>query len=270
MAATTRGRLLSQALTGWTAVVLAFLWVPLVFIVALSVAENASTLFPFEGLTLAHYRATLADEDLLRSVANSFSIATLAAAAATAVGVPGSVALVRYDFPLSGAFRVAVVLPMVVPGVVLGIGLLIYLRTILDLTPGFVPTVLTHAVYGLPFVVLLVSARLTAFDESLEEAARDLGASPIEAFRDVTLPAVAPAIAAGFLFAWIRSFEEFVRAYFVSGTTDVLTTTMYAMLAYGTAPRLNVIATLVLLVLAVVLAVAMNVGNVVGAVTAGE
>ncbi|MFC6988781.1 ABC transporter permease [Haloplanus sp. GCM10025708] len=265
-----RGRLLSRALTGWTALVLVFLWVPLVFIVALSVAENASTLFPFEGVTLAHYRATLGDEELLRSVANSFSVATLAAVTATAVGVPGSVALVRYDFPLSGAFRVGVVLPMVVPGVVLGIGLLIYLRSVLDVAPGFAATVLTHAVYGLPFVVLLVSARLATFDESLEEAARDLGASPVEAFRDVTLPAVAPAVAAGFLFAWVRSFEEFVRAYFVSGTMDVLTTTMYAMLAYGTAPKLNVIATLVLLVLAVVLAVAMNVGDVVGAVTAGE
>lgn len=271
MAATTRrGRLLSRALTGWTAAVLVFLWVPLVFIVALSVAENASTLFPFEGLTLAHYRATLRDEALLRSVANSFSVATLAAAAATAVGVPASVALVRYDFPLSGVFRVAVVLPMVVPGVVLGIGLLIYLRTVLDVAPGFLPTVLTHAVYGLPFVVLLVSARLASFDESLEEAARDLGATPLGAFRDVTLPAIAPAVAAGFLFAWVRSFEEFVRAYFVSGTTDVLTTEMYAMLAYGTAPKLNVIATLVLLVLAVVLAVAMTAGDVVGAVTAGE
>jgi ABC-type spermidine/putrescine transport system permease subunit II len=265
-----RDRLLSHALTGWTAFVLAFLWVPLVFIIALSVAENASTLFPFEGVTLDHYRATLQDEDLLRSVANSFTVATLAAAVATVVGVPGSVALVRYDFPLSGAFRVGVVLPMVVPGVVLGIGLLIYLRSVLNVAPGFVPTFLTHTIYGLPFVVLLVSARLATFDESLEEAARDLGASPLEAFRDVTIPAVTPAVAAGFLFAWVRSFEEFVRAYFVSGTMDILTTTMYAMLAYGTAPKLNVIATLILLVLAIVLAIAMNVGDVVGTVTTSE
>lgn len=265
-----RDRLLSRALTGWTAFVLAFLWIPLVFIVVLSIAENASTLFPFEGVTLDHYRATLQDEDLLRSVANSLSVATLAAAIATVVGVSGSVALVRYDFPLSDVFRVGVVLPMVVPGVVLGIGLLIYLRSVLDVAPGFVPTVLTHAIYGLPFVVLLVSARLATFDESLEEAARDLGASPVEAFWDVTLPAVAPAVVAGFLFAWVRSFEEFVRAYFVSGTMDVLTTTMYAMLAYGTAPKLNVIATLILFVLAIVLAIAMNVGDVVGAVTTSE
>ncbi|GAB3311306.1 ABC transporter permease [Haloplanus salinarum] len=270
VATTGRDRLLSRALSGWTVLVLAFLWIPLVFIVALSVAENASTLFPFEGVTLAHYRATLGDEELLRSVANSFTVATLAAVVATLTGVPGSVALVRYDFPLADVFRVGVVLPMVVPGVILGIGLLIYFRSVLGVTPGFVPTVLTHAVYGLPFVVLLVSARLAAFDESLEEAARDLGASPLEAFWDVTLPQVVSAVAAGFLFAWIRSFEEFVRAYFVSGTMDVLTTSMYAMLAYGTAPKLNVIATLVLFVLALVLAVAMNVGDVVAAVTAGE
>jgi ABC-type spermidine/putrescine transport system permease subunit II len=246
---------------GWTALVLAFLWLPLVFIVVLSFAENASTLFPFQGLTVGHYRATLTNESLLQSVVNSFAVATAAATTATVVGVLGSFALVRYEFPLSGVFRVGVVLPMVVPGVIIGIGLLIYLRTVLGVSPGFIPTVLIHAVYGLPFVVLLVSARLATFDETLEEAARDLGADPTEAFRDV-----APAVAAGFLFAWVRSFEEFIRAYFVSGTMDVLTTSIYAMLAFGTAPQLNVIATLVLFVLAV----PMNVSDVVGAVANGE
>jgi ABC-type spermidine/putrescine transport system permease subunit II len=266
----TRGRAVGAALSGWRAVVVAFLWLPLAFIVALSFARNASTLFPFEGLTLVHYRETLGNASLLESVANSFAVATGSATIATAVGVLGSFALVRYEFPLSRFVRVGVVLPMVVPGVVLGIGLLVYLRTVLGVAPGFLPTVFTHAVYGLPFVVLLVSARLAAFDESLEEAASDLGADPVAAFRDVTLPSIAPAVAAGFLFAWVRSFEEFIRAYFVSGTMDVLTTSMYSMLAYGTAPQLNVIATLVLSVLAVLLAVAMNVGDVVGAVTSGE
>lgn len=270
MSERTRERALGAALSGWTALALAFLWLPLVFIVALSFAQNASTLFPFRGLTLAHYAETLTNESLLQSVANSFAVATGAAGIATAFGVLASFALVRYDFRLAGVFRVGVVLPMVVPGVILGIGLLVYLRTVLGVSPGFLPTVLTHAVYGLPFVVLLVSARLATFDETLEEAARDLGADPVEAFRDVTLPAVAPAVAAGFLFAWVRSFEEFIRAYFVSGTMDVLTTSMYAMLAYGTAPQLNVIATLVLLVLAVLLAVAMNAGDVAGAVASGE
>ncbi|MCF2166137.1 MULTISPECIES: ABC transporter permease [Halobacterium] len=265
-----RSRLLGHALSAWTVAVLAVLWLPLVVIIALSVAENAATILPFTGVTLAHYQATLQDGALLGSVANSATIATLASVLATAVGVPASVALVRYDVPLSNAFRVAVVLPMVVPGVVLGIGVLISIRTLPGITPGFVPTVLTHAVYGLPFVVLLVSARLAAVDDTLADAARDLGASPLVAFRDVTLPAIAPAVASGFLFAWVRSFEEFVRAYFVSGTTDVLTTEMYALLAYGTAPKLNVIATLVLFVLAVVLAVAMTAGDVVSAVTAGE
>lgn len=124
---------------------------------------------------------------------------------------------------------------------------------------------LAHAQF--PYMLLTLYAGIDAVDFTLVEAARDLGASPVEAFRDVTLPAVAPAVVAGFLFAWVRSFEEFVRAYFVSGTMDVLTTTMYAMLAYGTAPKLNVIATLVLFVLSIVVAVAVYMGDVVGAVT---
>ena len=107
------------------------------------------------------------------------------------------------------------------------------------------------------------------FDESLEEAARDLGAGPLETFRDVTLPIVAPAVGAGFLFAWIRSFEDFIRAFFVKGTMDVLTTAMFSMIKYGAAPKMNAISSFIVFVIAVVLAVAMNLGNVTGYVAGG-
>ena len=102
------------------------------------------------------------------------------------------------------------------------------------------------------------------FDEFLEEAARDLGADPITTFRDVTFPIIAPAIGAGFLFAWIRSFEDFIRVWFVKGTFDVLTTKMFGMIKHGAAPKMNAISSLIVFAIAIGLALAMNFGNVTG------
>ena len=254
--------LLNRGLWAIAGAILVFLWIPLIAMMFLSFAVNASTFFPFQGFTLAHYAATFADETLMSALWNSVRIATQSATIATVFGVLASFALARYDFPFKELYRTFGILPMVIPGVVFGIALLIYFRTLLGVTPGRLTVVLTHSVYGFPFVMLMVTSRLYTFDESLEEAARDLGADPLTTFRDITLPIVAPAIAAGFLFAWIRSFEDFIRVYFVKGTMDVLTTSMFSMIKYGTAPKMNAISSFIVFVIAVVLAIAMNVGNV--------
>ncbi|OYR56065.1 MULTISPECIES: ABC transporter permease [Halorubrum] len=273
----TRERWLRRGLYGIAGLLLVFLWIPLAVMVFLSVAQNASTLFPFEGFTLQHYAATFSDPGLMMALFNSAQVATVAACIATVLGVLASFALARREFPLKSAFRTFGILPMIVPGVVLGIALLIYFRTLLSaipvvgdlFVPGFLTLVLTHSVYGFPFVLLIVSARLYTFDEQLEEAARDLGASPLETFRDVTLPIIAPAVGAGFLFAWIRSFEDFIRAFFTKGTMDVLTTAMFSMIKYGAAPKMNAISAFIVLVIAILLAVAMNLGNVTQYVAGG-
>jgi ABC-type spermidine/putrescine transport system permease subunit II len=230
--------------------------------VILSFTVNTSTFFPFRGFTIDHYVATIGDAGLMNALFNSVQIATIAATIATILGVLASFALARYDFPFKEVYRTFGILPMVIPGVVLGIALLIYFRTLLGIIPGFKTIILTHSIYGFPFVLLIVTSRLYTFDESLEEAARDLGADPITTFRDITLPIVAPAIGAGFLFAWIRSFEDFIRAFFVRGTADILTTSMFSMIKYGIAPKMNAISSLIVFIIAVVLAIAMNVGNV--------
>ncbi|MFB6072930.1 MAG: ABC transporter permease [Halobacterium sp.] len=265
MSHATREAWLRRALYGFSALVLLFLWVPLIVMTFLSFAENASTVFPFQGFTLAHYAATLRDASLRNSLMNSLKIATASALIATALGVLAAFGLARFQFRLKQAFRTFGILPMVIPGVVLGMALLIFFRTIVPgLTPGPKTIILTHSVYGFPFVLLPVAARLYSFDESLEEAARDLGAGPLRTFTDVTLPIIAPAVAAGFLFAWIRSFEDFIRVFFVRGLTDVLTTTMFSMIKYGAAPKMNAISALIVLGIGIALAVAMNLGNVAG------
>lgn len=265
-------RLLRGSLYAVAGGLLVFLWIPLAVMMILSFAVNSSTLFPFRGWTLGNYAAAFADADLMIAVWNSVQIATVSATLATIMGVLGSFALARYAFPMKETYRTFGILPMVIPGVVLGIAMLIYFRTLLSelpfvggaFVPGFWTVVFTHSVYGLPFVLLIVTARMYTFDEALEEAARDLGADPITVFRDITFPIMAPAIGAGFLFAWIRSFEDFIRVWFVKGTFDVLTTSMFSMIKHGSAPKMNAISSAIVFVIAVALAVAMNVGNVTG------
>jgi ABC-type spermidine/putrescine transport system permease subunit II len=260
-------RMLQVGLYGFAAVMMLFLWVPLLVIVVLSFAESP-TLLPFEGVTLEHYLGLAGDASLRESVVLSLLIATLSATIATALGVLASFALTRYRFRLREIYRTFGVVPMIIPGVILGVGLRFYFRLMVDLPLGFVATVLTHSLYGLPFVLLIVTARLYTFDEALEEAARDLGADPITTFRDVTLPVIAPAVGAGFMFAWVRSFEDYIRALFVSGITiQPLTQWMFGKITKASAENLlalNAVSTLVVLGIAIALAIAMNVGNVTG------
>lgn len=265
-----RTAIVRNGLYAFTALMLLFLWLPLFFVVFLSFGENPSTVLPFQGFTLSHYMETFADTGLWESFFTSVQVATTAAVIATVLGVLASFGMVRHDFPFKETFRSFAIMPIIIPGVILGVALLIFFRSILGVGTGLPTLILTHSVYGFPFVFLPVTARLYAFDESLEESARDLGADTIEAFRDVTLPIIAPAIGAGFLFAWIRSFEDFIRAFFVSGTTDVLTTEMFGMITYGFANKLNTTSTIIMILIAVALAVAMNFGNVTGYVARSE
>jgi ABC-type spermidine/putrescine transport system permease subunit II len=258
----TKDWLLSRGLYLISASVLLFLWIPLIVMLLLSFGENAITIFPFEGFTLDYYVAMLNDERLLLSAWRSIQIATISATIATVLAVPASFALARFEFPLKETYRIFGILPLIVPGVVLGMALLIYFRTVLGVTPGLMTILLTHGVYGFPFVLLVVTARLYSFDEALEEAARDLGAGPVATFRDITLPIIAPAVAAGFLFAWLRSFEDFIRVFFVRGTINVLTTTMYSMIQYGASTKMNAISSIIVIAIALVLVVAVVLGSV--------
>ena len=258
-------RLLGTSLYVVSGLLLLFLWVPLAIIIFLAFAENAVTIFPFEGLTLDNFRLALRSDSMRASLVGSFTIATVAASVATVLGVLASFALTRYRFRLREVYRTFGIIPMVIPGIILGVALRIYFQNLLGILPGFATVVLAHSLYGLPFVLLIVSARLYTFDESLEEAARDLGADPLTVFRDVTLPVIAPAVGAGFLFAWIRSFADYIRALFLTGpNTDVLTIWMFSRIRQLDAPELNAVSAIIVFGIAVALAIAMNVGNVTG------
>ena len=237
--------------------IIVFLWLPLSQIIVLSFTES-SVLFPFEGVTLQNYVSLFTNESLLGAARQSAFVATVSASVATILGVPMGFAIARHEFRGRGILRGLVIVPLLMPGIIMGISLLILFR-ITGFPSGFFGTVLAHSVYGLPFIVLPVIARLAVFDRKLEEGARDLGADSRAVLTDVTLPIISPAIAAGFIFAWLRSFEDFIRVFFVGGTMDALTKEMYGMVVYSQGTEaMDPMATLIVLIVASALAVAIN------------
>jgi spermidine/putrescine transport system permease protein len=237
--------------------IVVFLWLPLSQIIVLSFTEN-SVLFPLGGITLQNYVSLFTNESLLAAARQSTVVATVSASVATLLGVPLGFAIARHSFRGRSILRGLVIVPLLMPGIIMGISLLILFR-VAGLPSGFFTTVLAHSVYGLPFIVLPVVARLAVFDRKLEEGARDLGADGRAVLQDVTLPIISPAIAAGFIFAWLRSFEDFIRVFFVGGTMDALTKEMYGMVVYSQGTEaMDPMATLIVLVVSVALAIAIN------------
>ncbi|WP_256301592.1 ABC transporter permease [Haloarchaeobius salinus] len=251
----------------YTILLVLFLWLPLGVVIFLSFAENASNVFPFQGFTLEHFTATAVNASLLEAAFMSIQVAVLSASIATVLGILASFGIVRYDFRFKSLFMTSSLLPLIIPGVIFGTSFFIFFNTLLGDSTGFFPLVLAHSAYGFPFALLAVLSRLHTFDESLEESARDLGASVPETFWEITFPIIRPAIAAGFLFAFIRSFEDYTRALFVSGQIDVLTIEMFSLINQGGTIAMNVVSTIILIVSIIGLMAAMFLGDVVDHVT---
>ncbi len=241
--------------------VLVFLWFPLLVMVLLSVGSNNYATFPMGELTLQWYGDAFADTQLLVSIGNTLIVATVTAVLATALGLLGALALVRREFRFKSSFRLLGIVPMIIPGVVLGIALLILFQTALSSLLSLVTVILAHTLYVMPFALLTISSRLYSFDEKMEEAARDLGGSRVTVLRTVTLPQLSAAIAAGALLAYIRSFSEFIRAFFVNGGQEVFTIHVWAMLNHELTPKINAISTVVMFGLLGLLLVAYKLGT---------
>lgn len=235
---------------------LAFLYGPILLVVAFSF--NASRLVTvWGGFSLRWYEGLWGNEALRAALWTSLRVALLSASAATVLGTLAALALVR-----GGRFRGRVLftglvyVPLVLPEVVSGLSLLL-LFVALGWERGVATVALAHTTLTLSFVTLVVQARLVGFDRSLEEAARDLGAGPLRVFVTVTLPLIAPAVAAGFLLALTLSLDDLVLASFASGPgATTLPMLVFGQVRRGVTPEINAISSLVVAAVAVVLAAA--------------
>jgi putrescine transport system permease protein len=225
---------------------LAFLYLPILLLVVYSF--NASRLVTvWGGFSTRWYAALFANEALVDAAWVTLQVGLLSATAATVLGTLAAVALVRFGrFPGRTLFTGLVYAPMVMPEVITGLALLLFFVAV-DLDRGFWTVVAAHTTLTLCFVTVVVQARLVSADPSLEEAATDLGATPLRAFLTVTLPLIAPAVAAGFLLAFTLSLDDLVLASFNTGPgATTLPIRIYSQVRLGVSPEINALSTILI------------------------
>jgi ABC-type spermidine/putrescine transport system permease subunit II len=230
----------------WFWALLVFLYVPIVFMIAFSFDESATPGLPIQGPTLHWYDVMLHNRQLLRAVGNTVTVAAIVAVLATVIGTMAAFVLVRGGLRRPNATRIAFTLPIMIPGVLIGVSLLIYFARAADLPLSLGTVIAGQLVVTVPFVVLIVASRLQGFDRSLEWAAADLGASPRQAIRHIILPLIAPAILAGALISVTLSIDEFVITWFTVGSQPTLPTYIYTKVKFGVTPEVNAVATVML------------------------
>jgi putrescine transport system permease protein len=229
---------------------LAFLYLPIVILVIYSF--NASRLVAvWGGWSLAWYRELLHDEAVLSAAWISVRVALLSASAATVLGTFAAVSLTRMGrFRGRLLFSGMVYAPLVMPEVITGLALLL-LFVALNVDRGFWTVVIAHTTLTACFVTVIVQSRLIGFDRSLEEAAMDLGCPPFKTFMTITLPLIAPAIAAGWMLAFSLSLDDLVIASFATGPgATTLPIRIYSEVRLGVKPEINAICTIMIAIVA--------------------
>jgi spermidine/putrescine transport system permease protein len=220
-----------------------FLYAPLAIVVVYSFNDSRLNA-QWVGFTLDWYRKLFHNEEMLGAAWNSLLIGLTASGVSTVLGTMAGYAMYRFKLRL---LPVLVVAPIAIPEILTGVSLLIFFVAI-DLTLGLTSIILAHIAFCVGFVAIVVRARLAGMDESLVEAARDLGATPFEAFRRVTLPLIMPGVIAGALMAFTLSIDDFVITYFTAGAGALtLPLEIYTMVKISVTPEVNAISTLLML-----------------------
>lgn len=223
-----------------------FIYLPIAIVVLISFNHSPILSLPFNGPTLDWYRLALSDSAMQSALVNSLKVAAAATILATLLGLLAAFAIYRYQFWGRSSFRIALNLPILLPGVVTGVAMLAYFSK-LELELSLVTVILGHAVFGLPVALGPILTRLSQFPRSLEEAAYDLGAKPGEVFRDVLFPYLRSAIIAGALLAFTLSFDEVVVTIFLTGRENTLPMEIWSRLRIDITPEIAAVASLVLL-----------------------
>ena len=224
-----------------------FLFLPILVIVVNSF--NATTSKPYltwKGFTFDWYVRLFDNGALLSSFGNTIIIAVVSTLLATMIGTLGAFGMYKYKFKGKGVIDGLLYIPVVIPEIVLGISLL-SLFTNVNIPRGMLTLILAHVTFSVPFVIFNVRARLSGYDNSIEEASMDLGANRVITFFEITLPVLAPGIAGGALLAFTLSIDDVIISYFVNGQTKTYPLKVMESIKSGVAPDVNALSTLILL-----------------------
>ncbi len=236
-------------LYGSVAVVLTFFYVPIITLIAFSFQEGTYFTIPFDGFSLRWYSALLDHKDFKNAVVNSTVIAVAVTVLSTLLGTGAALAWVRYEFRFKRIFQLIIAAPLLFPQLLLAIMLLLWFSVLgewFDFSTGIYTVIIGQVVYIAPFATIIISVQLHVFDDTLEDAARDCGASMWEVYKEVTLPLIWPGISSAAIFSFLLSWGNFYITYSLSGTARTLPTFIFSGIALGTSsPIYPALATLI-------------------------
>ncbi|WP_272006037.1 ABC transporter permease [Roseovarius sp. ZX-A-9] len=235
-----------QVIRGYAVLVYIFMFLPVMVVVLLSFNASQFGSFPMTGFSFRWFIELWENEAILRAFRTSVILGLLTAAISTTLGVLASLALVRYRVPGANMISTILIAPILVPEVVLAVALLLFLN-FLGVNKSFTLLLFGHVIFTLPFVILVVQARLISIRRDVEEAAMSLGASPVQTFFQITLPLMLPAVLAGALFAFTISFDDITGTLFWKpGGVETVPTQIFAMLRNSISPEINALGTVMI------------------------
>lgn len=226
--------------------VLLFLYFPVVIVAIYSFNKDSINSFPMGGVTFRWYAVMLHNKPLITSLVNSIEVALIGTCIAILIGVPGALAMHKYDFPGKHALEKAVMLPMMLPGIITGIAILTFLE-MAGIMQGRLAVILGHSTFLIGTVLPQVYTRLRQLDRNIEEASLDLGASELQTFFRVILPNIRTAIFGAALLSFSLSLDEIPVTYFLNGVFTTLPIRILAMTRNGFTPEINAICTVILI-----------------------
>jgi spermidine/putrescine transport system permease protein len=238
----------------WVAGVLAFLYIPLLTLMAFSFNDSKRNIV-WQGFTLDWYREVLADTELLIAFGNSLTIAAVSTLFSTILGALTALLLWRFSFRAKSLLEGVLALPIVVPEICLGVAFLVFFADVLPwpselawpLNMGAI--IIAHVTFSFSFVALVVRACLSSFNREVEEAARDLGAGEWRILIDILVPHMRPGLIAGALLAFTLSLDDFVITFFTSGPdTTTFPIKVYSMVRFSVTPAVNAASTLLIVI----------------------
>ena len=210
---------------------LAFLYIPVLFLPLFSFNDSPYFAFPLKGFTMEWYRQMISHEPMHSSLVNSLKVGAVAAMVATVLGIFGAKAVTRYRIPGKKSLVFVIMLPLVIPGILLGVALLLLISRV-GIAPSLYTVTMGHILITTPFAMATLIPRFEGFDRAMEEASADLGANAWSTFWRVTLPMVFPGVVASLLLCFTISFDEFIIAFMLAGTDPTLPIFMYSQLRF--------------------------------------
>ena len=242
-----RARLFRIILSVYGVGIYIFLFAPIAVLILLSFNSSNVVGFPMAGFTTNWYAMLPKDTIILDALSRTLLVAFWVTVLSTLIGTMAAFPLVRANIKNRGGVRVFITLPIMMPGLLIGVAILVLASNVLHIQPSLKVAIIGQTVLATPFVILVVSSRLEALDRNFERAAADLGAGPVQRLLYVVLPLVYPGIIAAALIAATLSLDEFVVTNFIIGADQTLPIYIYNQLKFGITPEVNALATMMLL-----------------------